>query len=90
MKSVAPARADDERRFNAGSWIALGYALLHIGYAVVLSLVVFLTPSDGWYIDSYLLEAPPVRDQPTIFRYNLGSGATPIMPGAEQLGFEVE
>lgn len=90
----APSNAGDaesrppDRRFPWASWAVLGYALLHIGYAVVLSLVVFLTPSDGWYIDSDLVGAPPVSDQRIIFRYNLGSGATPIMPGDELVAIE--
>jgi hypothetical protein len=86
--SRAMSSAHDERRFNAGSWIALGYALLHIGYALVLSMLVFLTPNDGWYIDSDLWQAPPVSDQRPTFSYHLGGNDSPIRAGDELVAIE--
>jgi hypothetical protein len=72
--SNSPIDTRDERRFDQGSWMALGIVLIFLAWCLAGAAAQYVLPNDGCLVDMTNFDAPVVQAC-------IGGWPTPLRPG---------
>lgn len=73
--STFVVQPNTEARFDRDSWLVAAAAAAYVGIALILMLIGFRFPSDGWHYDDFEVNRGPLAVR------NIGADASALRPG---------